>query len=101
MEALIYIPKYKTLITAVEGTGDNLLQEDIDDGCVDYAMSTIYNREGEDINIIDSGQIMFDKLVSEMSYDEFINRVIEYYYGDEKPYSITLEQHNCYEKKGE
>lgn len=97
MEALIYVPEHKTLITAVEGTGDNLLQEDIDDGYVDYAMSTIYNREGEDISVLDSGQIMFDKLVRDMTFDEFVRKVVGYYY-TEDTHCIVLDQHNCYEK---
>lgn len=97
MEALVYIPEHKVLITAVEGTGDNLLDEDIEEGYVDYAMTTIYKREGEDIEVLDSGQIMFKKLVKDMTFDEFIKQVVGYHYTKQEAY-ILLDKDNPYEK---
>ena len=43
---LIYVKDYERLITAVEGTGDNLTDEDIADGYNDYVMTSIYKQEG-------------------------------------------------------
>lgn len=97
MEALVYIPEHKVLITAVEGTGDNLLDEDIKEGYVDYVMTTIYKREGEDIEVLDSGQIMFKKLVKDMTFDEFVKQAVGYYYTEQEQY-ILLDKNNPYEK---
>ena len=71
-------PDYK-LITAVEGTGDNLSAQDIKDGYVDYWMTTMYQQDGEEMNIVDSGQVLTSKEIKDMDYAEQIARIIEYW----------------------
>lgn len=50
------------IITAVEGTGDNLLEEDIKEGYVDYLMTNVYKRDGYELVEEDGGQMMLYKL---------------------------------------
>lgn len=77
---LIYVkdPDY-TIITAVEGTGDNLLDEDIADGYVDYFMTSIYKQEGEDIVLADGGQLLTSTLIKDMEQEEQVKRLLDYW----------------------
>lgn len=77
---LIYVgePHYK-LIATQEGTGDNLSSEDIKDGYVDYWLSSIYEQDGEDIKLVDSGQILTSKLIADMEEGEVLRRLFEYW----------------------
>lgn len=77
---MLIITKYtEKLITIVEGTGDNLLKEDIDDGFVDYVMTSIYKVDGEDIVLEDSGQMLSKTLVADLEEDELVSRVLDYW----------------------
>lgn len=60
-----------------EGTGDNLLEEDIEDGYVDYIYYDYYAslNDIEDNEIFDGGQIMLKKLYKDMSVKEIIKEV--------------------------
>ena len=83
---LIYVgePHYK-LVATQEGTGDNLDKQDIEDGYVDYWMSSIYEQDGEEINLVDSGQILTSKLIADMEEEEILERVFDYWeLGDPK-----------------
>lgn len=77
---LIYVgePYYK-IITAVEGAGDNLTAEDEKDGFVDYFMSSIYKQDGEDIKLVDSGQILSTKLIADMEEEEVLKKIFDYW----------------------
>lgn len=77
---LIYFgePDY-VLITAEEGTGDNLLDEDVKEGLVDYYMSSMFNKAGEDIALVDSAQIMTTKLIKDMDEEEQIKTLRDYW----------------------
>ena len=77
---LIYVgePHYK-LVATQEGTGDNLDKQDIEDGYVDYWMSSIYEQDGEEINLVDSGQILTSKLIADMGEEEILGRVFDYW----------------------
>lgn len=77
---LIYFgePDY-VLITAEEGTGDNLLDEDVKDGLVDYYMSSMFNKADEDIALVDSAQIMTTKLIKDMDEEEQIKILRDYW----------------------
>ena len=77
---LIFIgePHYK-IITAEEGTGDNLLAEDIAEGLKDYWMSSMYEQDGEEIKLVDSAQIMTSKLIADMEEDEKLRHIMEYW----------------------
>lgn len=77
---LIYFgePDY-VLITAEEGTGDNLLDEDVKEGLVDYYMSSMFNKADEDIALVDSAQIMTTKLIKDMDEEEQIKTLRDYW----------------------
>lgn len=77
---LLYIgePVYK-VITLQEGSGDNLDKQDIKDGFVDYWLSSVYEQDGEELNLVDSGQILSSKLIADMETDEIIERVMDYW----------------------
>ncbi len=61
---LVYIPEIKEFLMACEGTGDNLLQEDIDEGFCDYVYIETYTYEGFNGELIeeDGGQLMLEGL---------------------------------------
>lgn len=76
---LIITKDTEKLITIVEGTGDNLLKEDTDDGFVDYVMTSMYHVDGEDIVLEDSGQMLSKTLVADLEEDELVSRVLDYW----------------------
>lgn len=67
------------LITIVEGTGDNLTDEDIKDGYTDYVMTSIYHVDGEDIVLEDSGQMLSQTPIEDLEEDELVRRVLDYW----------------------
>ena len=71
-------PHYK-LITVEEGTGDNLSEEDIEEGLKDYWMSSMYEKEGEEITLVDSAQIMTSKLIADMDEEEILKYIFDYW----------------------
>ena len=79
---LIYVgePHYQ-IVVAEEGTGDNLLPEDIKEGYVDYFMTSTYKQEGDELELIDSGQMLCDKLIKDMETEEMIDLLMDYHYG--------------------
>ena len=62
MEFTLYLPRMDQYLNCSEGTGDNLLDEDIEAGFVDYAMTDLwyYDDEGE-VYQVDGGQWMLEK----------------------------------------
>ena len=76
---LIITKDTEKLITIVEGTGDNLLAEDEADGFIDYVMTSIYEVDGEDINLIDSGQMLSTTFIEDLEEDELVRRVLGYW----------------------
>jgi len=76
---LIITKDTEKLITIVEGTGDNLTDEDIKDGYTDYVMTSIYRIEGEDIVLEDSGQMLSQTLIADLEEDELVKRVLDYW----------------------
>ena len=76
---LIITKNTEKLITIVEGTGDNLTAEDIKDGFNNYWMSSIYERDGEDIKLIDSGQILTGTPIADMEEEEMLKRIFDYW----------------------
>ena len=76
---LIITKDTEKLITIVEGTGDNLLAEDEAEGFVDYVMTSIYEVDGEDINLIDSGQMLSRTPIEDLEEDELVKRVLDYW----------------------
>lgn len=59
----LYLWNGEELFKIAEGTGDNLLQEDIEEGYVDYWITDVYSRIGND-----GGQWMETRLISDIDY---------------------------------
>ena len=80
-------PDYK-MITAVEGTGDNLTDEDIKDGYIDYWMTSVYKQEGEEIVLEDGGQLLTSTPIEDMDTDEQVERLLDYWDINNNNYSV-------------
>ena len=76
---LIITKDTEKLITIVEGTGDNLTDEDIKDGYIDYVMTSIYNVDGEDITLEDGGQMLSKTPIKDLEEEDLVNRVLDYW----------------------
>ena len=65
----------------LEGTGDALEQEDIDDGYVDYIYIDIYDQMSDivDNDIIDGGMILLKTLYKDTSVDGILRKVENFY----------------------
>ena len=86
---LIYVGKpHNKLVATQEGTGDNLFDEDIKEGIVDYWLSSIYQQNGEEIVLVDSSQIMTSTLIKDMDMEEKIQRILEYWDMTDGEYNI-------------
>lgn len=88
----VYVPEYQQIVRISEGTGDNLLDEDMDAGYVDY----IYYEQhdlGIDFPEVDGGQIMLTELFQEKykSTKECIPDVLDFAYGNSKIKHIVLD----------
>lgn len=55
-DVVVYVPDFEQYFKIAEGTGDNLLEEDIEMGYVDYIYYTVYDSEGE----IDGGMMLLE-----------------------------------------
>lgn len=64
-----------------EGTGDNLTEEDIDDGYKDYIYIDIYANMTDIIGeeTYDGGMILLKKLYKDMTIKEIIKEVEDFY----------------------
>lgn len=76
---LIITKETEKLITIVEGTGDNLTKNDIEEGYTDYVMTSVYKVDGEDITLEDSGQMLSAEPINELEEDEVVRRVLDYW----------------------
>lgn len=83
---LIITKDTEKLITIVEGTGDNLLDEDIKDGYVDYVMTNVYHVDGDEIVLEDGGQMMSEKLIADLEEEELVKRVLDFWGLGEEDY---------------
>ena len=88
----IFVPEHKQIIRISEGTGDNLLEEDIANGYVDYIYYEQY-EVGVDIRDVDGGQIMLTQLFQEKftCTKDAIPNVLDMAYGDTALRYIVLE----------
>lgn len=82
----LYSELLDEIIVAVEGTGDNLLDEDEEEGYVDYILAGRYEINGDEITLIDNPQIMLKKLVAEMTQEEFEQAILDYWGLDKRGY---------------
>lgn len=76
---LIITKDTEKLITIVEGTGDNLTDEDIKDGYTDYVMTSVYRVEGEEIVLEDGGQMLSQTPIKDLEEEELVRRVLDYW----------------------
>lgn len=76
---LLYLPNDNLLITTQEGTGDNLFPEDEAEGCKDYWLSSLYEQDGEELQLKDQAQILTTRLIADMTLEEKIQIVKEYW----------------------
>lgn len=88
----IYVPSEQQIIRISEGSGDNLLDEDIEAGYVDYIYYEQYSRE-IDFPEVDGGQIMLTEPFQEKynSTTECIPAVLDMAFGDETIGYIILD----------
>lgn len=61
-DLFVFIQDTKQIIQISEGTGDNLLQEDIEQGCIDYIYYEQYELK-TDIQSVDGGIVLLKEMV--------------------------------------
>ena len=91
-DVYIYVPGEQQIIKISEGSGDNLTDDDIACGYVDYIYYECYSREPE-FPEVDGGMIMLTKLFQEKfkSTAEAIPAVLDMAFGDESIEYISLD----------
>lgn len=89
---LILLTSTNQIVTAVEGTGDNLTPEDEAQGYVDYIMSSVYGQEGDQLEEYDGGQILTTKLVQDMTELEFAKTVLEFWGAEKENFTIITNE---------
>lgn len=77
---LIYVgePHYN-IITVQEGSGDNLDATDEANGYVDYFMSSVYKQDGDELELVDGGQILTSVLISDMEEMDVLKTIFDYW----------------------
>lgn len=76
---IIFIKDINKLITAVEGTGDNLTKEDEAEGLKDYMMTSVYSVDGEDVELEDGGQMMTSEYIKDLETEEVAQRLLDFW----------------------
>lgn len=81
-DVFIFVPEKRQVIHISEGSGDNLLQEDIENGYVDYIYYDQYEL-GADVMEVDGGQILLEEMLGDKyrCMEECIPDVLEMAYG--------------------
>lgn len=77
-DVVIVDTKQRCMVVAAEGTGDNLLDEDEEQGYKDYAMLSLYSIDGDELALVESGQMMTEKLIADMTEEEYVERLEDY-----------------------
>lgn len=90
-EIYIYIPSKKQIIRITEGSGDNLTDDDLDQGYVDYIYYETHSLE-QDLPEVDGGMILLKQLFKQKynSTKESIPEVLDMAYEDENIDYILL-----------
>ena len=88
----IYVQTKKQIIRIDEGSGDNLTDDDIEQGYVDYIYYEVYNVQ-QDFPETDGGMIMLKEPFQEKfkSTKEAIPAVLDMAYGNESIGYIVLD----------
>lgn len=91
-DVYIYVPSEQQIIKISEGSGDNLQDEDIANGYVDYIYYEQYSRECG-FPEVDGGMIMLTQLFQEKyeSTKECIPAVLDMAFGDHTIDYIVLD----------
>ena len=91
-DIFIYVPTKKQIIRIDEGSGDNLTDDDIAQGYVDYIYYEVYNVQ-QDLPEVDGGMVMLTEWFQEKfeSTKEAIPAVLDMAYGDESIEYIMLD----------
>ena len=91
-DIFIYVKTKKQIIRIDEGSGDNLTDDDIAQGYVDYIYYEVYNVQ-QDLPEVDGGMIMLTEWFQEKfeSTKEAIPAVLDMAYGDESIDYIMLD----------
>ncbi len=81
-ELFVFVPEMGQIVRIAEGTGDNLLQEDEEDGYVDYIY---YEQHGlsDGMPVVDGGQVLLEGMFRELfrCTADCIPRVLDMAYG--------------------
>lgn len=91
-DIFIYVQTKRQIIRIDEGSGDNLTDDDIAKGYVDYIYYEVYNVQ-QDLPEVDGGMIMLTKPFQEKfkSTKEAIPAVLDMAYGNESMGYIVLD----------
>ena len=63
-DIFIYVQAMKQIIRIAEGSGDNLTDDDISQGYIDYIYYDVYNVQ-QDLPEVDGGMVMLTELFQE------------------------------------
>ena len=91
-EIYIYVPSKKQIIRIAEGSGDNLTDDDLHQGYLDYIYYETYSLE-QDLPEVDGGMIMLKQFFKQKynSTKESIPAVLDMAYEDETLNYILLD----------
>ena len=91
-DIFIYVPTMRQIIRIDEGSGDNLTDDDIAQGYVDYIYYEVYNVQ-QDLPEVDGGIIMLTEWFQEkfVCTKEAIPAVLDMAYGNESIEYIMLD----------
>lgn len=76
---LIYLKDVEKLIVAVEGAGDNLTEADQASGYRDYAMTTIYEQDGDQLIEEDAGQLLLKADYADYLTEELVDKLMDFW----------------------
>lgn len=82
-DIFIYVPTMRQIIRIDEGSGDNLTNDDIDQGYIDYIYYEVYNVQ-QDLPEVDGGIVMLTELFQNKfkSVKDAIPSVLDMAYGN-------------------
>ena len=91
-DIFIYVQGIRQIIRIGEGSGDNLTNDDINQGYVDYIYYDTYNVQ-QDLPEVDGGMIMLTELFQDKfkSTKDAIPAVLDMAYGDASIKYIVLD----------
>ena len=91
-DIFIYVQAMKQIIRIAEGSGDNLTDDDISQGYIDYIYYDVYNVQ-QDLPEVDGGMIMLTELFQEKFkfVKDAIPAVLDMAYGDESIKYVVLD----------